>query len=271
MRTREFNQNFLKNRRTARLLVRLADGPPGSLHVDLGAGRGVITEAALGLGKRILAIEKDVRFVRELDRRFGADSGVEICRGDLLEMPLPTEPYVCVGNPPFNISTQLARRWMTSPLFISAAVIIEHEFGQRITGHYGTTKLSASLGPFLRMDVPISLHPAEFHPQPRVHVAIMTSVRLEQPLVRWRDRHAYWLFVNYLFERSKPTVGASLSTLRLRGLPTRLEQTPLRDTGIADIVWLFDHVRGDEQCWTRIESFERTLPPKRRALAPGPR
>jgi len=271
MKSRELAQNFLRNPRTARRLVELADGPDGALRIDLGAGKGAITKAALTRGDRVLAIEKDDRLVRELTQRLGSNPALEICHGDLLDVQPPPEPYVCVGNPPFNISTQLVRRWMTTEQFISGAIIVEREFGRRIIGHYGTTKLSASLGAFLSMQVVGSLRPTDFQPQPRVHVAIMTAARLERPLVPWRQQRAYWLFVNYLFERSRLTVGASLAELRVPGLARSLADQPLRDASIEDIAWLFHHVRKHNgNRWARIESFERRLPSNRRALDPGP-
>jgi 23S rRNA (adenine-N6)-dimethyltransferase len=271
MRSRELAQNFLRNPRVARRLVDLADGPHGALCVDLGAGKGAITKVALTRGDRVLAIEKDDRLVRELTERFGGDPALQICHGDLLAVQPPPEPYVCVGSPPFNISTELVRRWMTTEHFMSGAIIVEREFGRRITGHYGTTKLSASLGPFLSMQVVGSLRPADFQPQPRVHVAILTAARLTRPLVPWDQRRAYWLFVNYLFERGRLTVGASLAELRIPGLPRSLTDKPVREASIEDAIWLFDHVRNHNGTrWSRIESFERRLASNRRALDPGP-
>jgi len=273
VKTRELAQNFLKNQRTARHLVDLADGPDDALFVDLGAGKGAITEAAVALRSRVLAIEKDPRLVRNLKERFGNQPWVEIREGDLLGVSLPTEPFVLVSNPPFNLSTQLVRRWLTAEHFRPGAIIVERAFARRISGQFGTTKLSASLGAYLHIEIPVALHPAEFHPQPRVPTVIMTAARLPDPLIPWEERRAYWLFVNYLFERSHLTVGQSLSPLRIKGLPARLSTLPVRSATVEDVVSLYNCLRNsaDRRWYLEVESFDRQLPAERRVNLSGGR
>jgi 23S rRNA (adenine-N6)-dimethyltransferase len=268
MKTLELGQNFLHNPRIARRIVRLAAGSDDALCVDLGAGKGVITEAAAGLGRRVLAIEKDSRLVRHLEGRFKADLRVQVSCADLLTVGLPSEAFICVSNPPFNLSTQLVRRWMTADHFESGAVIVEREFGRRIAGQFGATKLSLSLGAFLDIDVSNLLNSAEFYPRPRVPVAIMTVCRRETSLIPWSQRHEYWLFVNYLFERSRLTVGESLAPLRLGNITLQLSATPLRSLRVTDVVSLFRTVLAPntEHRLDRIKAFDMALPAKRRAL-----
>ena len=64
MRTAELGQNFLRNQRTARKLVKMAGGTPDMPCVDLGAGKGIITTSAL---------------LRGGARLFSSD-GVDVCR-----------------------------------------------------------------------------------------------------------------------------------------------------------------------------------------------
>ncbi|HEY4028310.1 MAG TPA: rRNA adenine N-6-methyltransferase family protein [Candidatus Dormibacteraeota bacterium] len=267
-RTATLGQNFLRNRRTARRLVHLAGGADTALRIDLGAGKGAITEvAAATFSGRIVAIEKDPRLVEELVRRFSDWTNVEVRGEDLLDVPLPSEPFVCLGNPPFNLSTAIVRRWMTSGLFQSGALIVEREFGRRVAGEFGTTKLSASLDAHLELTLGAPVHAEEFHPQPRVRVAILRAASREHPLVAVGDRVAYWLFVNYLFERGRYTIGEAIGDLGLRRTPPATSATPLRSASTSALVDLFAEVRRGARQWAQVEAFERGLPVNRRALA----
>ncbi|MGH2921103.1 MAG: rRNA adenine N-6-methyltransferase family protein [Gaiellaceae bacterium] len=268
MRTRELSQNFLRNRRTARRLVQLADALADELVVDLGAGTGVVTQAAEALGRRVLAIEKDDRLVRELRRRLGSHPRVEVHHGDLLSAPHPTEAFVIAANPPFAISTQLVRRWMTSGRLRSFAIVVERAFGMRIAGRFGTTKLSASLGAFFAMDLPVELRAAEFHPQPRVRVSILTGSRRDPPLIPWTKRRRYWLLVNYVFERGRRTLRRALADLDARGIERRVLDMELRDASVEVLADLFERLDRSlrPEAWERLSAYDRALPSKRRAL-----
>ncbi len=263
MRSAELGQNFLRSQRTARRLVYLAGGAASYLCVDLGAGRGIITSAALRREGPVIAIESDPRLAARLRSTYADEPRVEVVEQDLMTAALPSEPFVIAANPPFNLSTQLVRRWLLAPHFVSGALIVERPFGQRVAGGFGTTKLSLSLAPFLAFDTPAIVRPAEFNPQPRVTAAILTAVRRPDPAIADRDRTNYWRFVNYLFERSKPTVGEALAPLRL-GLNQTVGSRSVRDLSpeLAERLFIAS-VREDRRALATISAFEAHLPARR--------
>lgn len=264
MRSVALGQNFLKNRRTARRVAHLA-GPDDLLCVDLGAGNGVITDACLLRSGPILAIEVDPRLVRQLRERFANEPRVTVQEDDLLAAELPSGPFVIAANPPFNVSTKLVHRWLLHRSFMSGALIVERPFARRVSGDYGATKLSLSIAAFLDLKVPFGVRAAEFSPHPRTDAAILTATRRSQPAVPWSQRVAYWSFVNYLFERSRLTVGEALEPLRLRGLPAAIRSRAVRDLGLPDAVELYHAcVEGPTHARVVMADFEVALPPSRR-------
>ena len=264
MRTAELGQNFLRNQRTARKLVKMAGGTPDMPCVDLGAGKGIITTSALLRGGPVIAIETDPRLARGLRTTFADEPLVEVRSEDLMESVIPTRPFVIAANPPFNLSTRLVRRWMTAPTFVSGALIVQRPFGGRISGEYGATKLSLSLAPLLDLAVPVAVRAAEFNPQPRVATAILTAVRRNDPDISASDHAGYWRFINYLFERSSLTVGQALATLRLR--LNHLKQLRVRELTPSAAVQIYTtSVRDNRAAEEKIATFERRLPEKRRS------
>jgi 16S rRNA A1518/A1519 N6-dimethyltransferase RsmA/KsgA/DIM1 with predicted DNA glycosylase/AP lyase activity len=267
MRSRQLGQNFLRNKRTARRLVHLAGGDPQLLCVDLGAGTGSLTEAALAIRTgSILAVEYDERLVAQLTARYADEPRVIVRSADLLAAPLPDEPFVIAANPPFNTSTKLVRRWMLAPTFVSGALIVEAPFAGRVTGSYGATKLSLSLAPFLHLDTGVAVKSAEFTPAPNVATVILTSSQRPKLDVARDDAPAYWAFVNFLFERGSRTVGEALRPLAKSGFSASVSGRLVRDVDVGLAIQLFTElVQANEQAARRIRTFEERLPVGRRS------
>lgn len=266
MRARSLGQNFLRDERTASRLVQLADGPPDALCVDLGAGKGIVTDAALARRGPVLAIEVDRRLADLLERRFAAEPRVTIRHADVLTVPVPLEPFVVAANPPFNTSTALIRRWLLAEMFQSGALVVEKTFARRVSGWYGTTKLSLSLAPYLELAMPVSLSAADFSPRPNVPTVVLTAIRRQEPLLARSESGQFWLFINYLFERGSRTVGESLRPLRLRGLAAALRTRQLRDLTPESAVTLYvESIRVNANAMRAIDQFNKRLPSKRRS------
>lgn len=265
MKSRALGQNFLRNQRTARRLAYMAGVDDGTTCVDIGAGSGMITEASLRRTGPVVSIEVDPRLVRGLRDRFAAEPRVTVVEGDLATAPLPQDRFVIAANPPFNQSTTLARRWLLAPNFTSGALIVESRFAGRVSGAYGATKLSLSFGPYLEFIAGPSVRANEFSPQPRVPTTILAITRKDEPPVRWGERLGYWLFVNYLFERSQRTVGDALSPLRYSQISSSLRNLEIRSLSVDATVALFLDIEARLPTAAEImRSFDRSLPHARR-------
>jgi 23S rRNA (adenine-N6)-dimethyltransferase len=100
-----------------RLLARL-DLADDVLVVEFGPGRGALTLPLARRGVRVVAVERDRRFVAGLQQqleREGLAARVRLRRGDLRAVPLPREPYRVISNPPFGLTTTLLGRLLDDP------------------------------------------------------------------------------------------------------------------------------------------------------------
>jgi 23S rRNA (adenine-N6)-dimethyltransferase len=95
--------------RAASRLVTGAQLRPGTLVLDLGAGRGAITHRLIASGARVIAVELHPTRAEELRRRF-AGSSVTVVRADVSDLRLPRRPFRVVANPPFAAVTAVLRR-----------------------------------------------------------------------------------------------------------------------------------------------------------------
>lgn len=186
-----------------------------------------------------------------------------VVEADLTAATPPSVPFVIAANPPFNLSTLLVRRWVAAEHFQSGALIVERPFAGRVSGGFGATKLSISLGAYVAMAVPFDVRPAEFNPRPRVDAAILTASRRVDAPLPWAERASYWTLVNYLFERGRHTVGEAIEQLAISGVPNAVRRLPIREITVEDAVELHRHVSAVDRCRPLLDRFESSLPVSR--------
>lgn len=111
---RELGQNFLKDKRTAREIVRAAGVTDEDLVVEFGAGAGMLTRSLSERARRVVAVEYDPLWAASLGQSFAADERVEVVAADALSVPLPEEPSglwrVCPSTSP---PPSFTGSWMT--------------------------------------------------------------------------------------------------------------------------------------------------------------
>jgi 23S rRNA (adenine-N6)-dimethyltransferase len=162
----------------ARSLVADARLPAGALVLDIGAGHGVITEALLAVGARVIAVELHPDRVRVLRDRFGR--AAVIVRADAADLRLPRRAFHVVANPPFGATTALLRRLLQpGSRLVSAHLILQEQAAVRWCGPHAPAagRWRSSFEPSLGERVPR----AAFHPRPPVPARVLRLRRIGRP------------------------------------------------------------------------------------------
>lgn len=177
-------QHFLRSPRLAAELVAAAEVRPGEVVLEPGAGFGRLTAPLLAAGARVLAVELDPRLADRLRRRFSGRE-IHVTAGDVLAFRLPAEPYRVLGNLPFSVSTALLRRLLADPAapLERIDVIVEHGLAAKRARPRPSTLLSATWGPWWRLELERVLPAAGFDPPPAVDAAVLVIHRRGQPLL----------------------------------------------------------------------------------------
>lgn len=199
----ELSQHFLRDPALVRALVRDMRLPPGAPVLDIGAGRGIITEALAAAGCHAIAIEKDPRLYRSLRARFTGRTDVECHLADALAFPLPRIPYVAVSNVPFAITAALVRRLLDAPNPpVDAWLIVQREAARKFAGSPSETMFSLLRKPRFSIDVARPMRPRDFDPPPRVETSLLHIRARDTPLIARNDTVAWRAFVRGAFHRS---------------------------------------------------------------------
>lgn len=193
------SQHFLRRPDVAGDLAMRLHAPRRSLVLEPGPGRGAITRALLERGYRVLAVEKDAALARGLPARLA--SRALLCRhGDILEWPLPREPYSVVSNVPFSITAALLRRLLDAPHPPGTALlIVQREAAERFCGVPRSTRVSLAALPWFTFAVERRYDRCDFDPPPPVECVLLRIERRPQPLLAERRRPEWRAFVETAF------------------------------------------------------------------------
>jgi 23S rRNA (adenine-N6)-dimethyltransferase len=139
--------------------------------IDFGAGPGTITAPLAATGSRVLAIERDAAFVRQLNRRFAGQPLVRVVHADLRTVPLPSKDFSVVASIPYSLSTLLLRRLLSRPRrsLAGADLVVEWGFARRVVA--AESKETALWATKYDIRVARRIAASCFRPAPRVDSA----------------------------------------------------------------------------------------------------
>jgi 23S rRNA (adenine-N6)-dimethyltransferase len=185
---------------------------PGDRVYDLGAGTGMITQALVAAGARVVAVEHDAKLAAKLRVRF-ADAPVRVVESDLCDVTF-SSPFKVVANIPFN-RTAAAMRKLFSGAGIpqTALLVLQREAAEKYAGAGRMTGVSLMLKPWFAVEIVRALDADEFMPSPQVAVAVLRVLQRATPLLPWVERDAWNGLVRYALGRSRREVRRTFRSL----------------------------------------------------------
>ena len=210
----DFSQNFLHSRQLVDRLIDASSVSPRDDVVEIGPGRGIITERLAGRCRRLVAIEKDQRLVGDLRRRLAGYPNVAIRGGDFLDFVLPRQPYKVFASIPFNITAAIVGK-LTSGLSPpdDAYLVVQREAALRFAGSPRETLASILLKPWFQPVLVHAFRRTDFDPIPAVDVVLLRLRKRGPPLVDRLQEQLFRDFVVYCFTSRQPTLAATLDRL----------------------------------------------------------
>jgi 16S rRNA (adenine1518-N6/adenine1519-N6)-dimethyltransferase len=207
------------------------------LVVEIGPGRGALTEKLLQRADRVVAIEIDSSLVEHLRRKFAGAPRLEIVHGDALAIDLSQWGDAPIaGNLPYSAATPIIGQ--TVRLRIRRAVfLIQKEVAERLIAHprtraYGYLTVATQL--FAEARLLFGVKPGAFRPPPKVDSAVVLLTPRAEPWDIGDDDAAGFLrFLGHCFQHKRKTLRNNLADIYDRETVEALPEAGLRAEQIA--------------------------------------
>ena len=179
-------QNFLRNKKIAEKIVEAAKVDKNDVVLEVGPGKGVLTEILLQKAKKVIAVEKDKDLVRYLKNRFVHYKNLSVINADILKFSIfnfqfsnkfkiQNSKFKIVANIPYYITSHFLRKFLQSDFQPSLmALMVQKEVAERIVAKNGKESLlSISVKSYGQPKIITKVSAKNFSPEPKVDSAII--------------------------------------------------------------------------------------------------
>lgn len=216
---KRLGQHFLTD---PRLLGRIADtleATAADTVIEIGPGRGALTEHLLQRAGRVVAIELDRELAPMLARRWKDEPRFRIVEGDVLEQELAAlagGPYLLAGNVPYNITTPILFHAMRRPRPLRAVYLVQKEVADRVVAAPGSDDygaLSVNVQALAEASLVFTVGAKAFTPPPKVESAVIRIVPRAVPLMAESEEEPFRQMVQAAFGLRRKQMRRVLRTL----------------------------------------------------------
>lgn len=184
-------QNFLVDQNVIEKIIQAADIRPDDAVLEIGPGRGALTEHLAAHAGRLVLIEFDHALAAYHRERHKENDRVTVIDADVLKVDLAAilsqapGKWNVVANLPYNISTEVLFRLLEVHDRLSRmTLMLQKEVGDRLASapdcsEYGVT--TVLLGLWFDIRRSFIVPPGCFHPRPKIDSAILNFSPLPEP------------------------------------------------------------------------------------------
>lgn len=202
------SQNFIRNPKLVRDLLDLSNIGPDDLVVEIGPGKGIITQSLLERARRVIAVEKDPELAAELALRF-SESNFQLVAGDFLQWQLPHEKYKVYSNIPFNYTADIVTKLTSSTNSPDDIYLIMQEAAaHRFVGmpYIKNSQTSILLAIDFTVRILRRIDRSSFIPIPNVNIVFSHFSKRIELVVPLTERQSLRDFIVYGYNRWAPTL-----------------------------------------------------------------
>ncbi|HEX8849662.1 MAG TPA: 16S rRNA (adenine(1518)-N(6)/adenine(1519)-N(6))-dimethyltransferase RsmA [Gemmatimonadaceae bacterium] len=202
---KRLGQHFLTD---PRILARIADAlelTGSETVVEIGPGRGALTEHLLERARRVIAVELDRDLVPYLREKF-AGRPLEVIEGDVLAQPLASlaggEEFVLAGNVPYYITTPILFHALVPPRARRAVYLVQREVAERVVAAAGSDEygaLSVNVQALASPRIMFRVPAGAFSPPPKVESAVLRVDPRAEPAIGVEEEREFRELVQAAF------------------------------------------------------------------------
>lgn len=218
---KSLSQNFLVNLHAAERIVDGLNLSPEDAVLEIGAGKGVLTQFLIEKAQKVYAVELDKNLCEFLKQKFPNQKNLELINHDILKVDLRKlvslpEKIKIIGNLPYQITSPILDWLIEYKELISQAVLmVQKEVAIRMSASPGSkdfSPLSIFVQVYTNPKILFTLKPGSFNPQPKVESTVIAFDFLSQSKVKPEDEKLFFHIVKASFSTRRKTILNCLSS-----------------------------------------------------------
>jgi len=213
----KLGQHFLASAGTLEKIAVAACGEGVGLAVEIGPGKGALTERLLAHAQRVVAFELDRELAACLKERWEGEPRLSVRQADALQTDFTAWPgetdAVLAGNLPYYAATAIISRFLRAPGDLRRGTfLIQKEVADRIVARPGTRDygyLSVECQYLAAVEYLFTVPPGAFRPPPKVNSAVVRLTPL--PMRATSAPDAFLHFASACFRQKRKTLRNNLA------------------------------------------------------------
>lgn len=214
----KLGQHLLTSSAIAHSMVEAGEVTKGDRVLEIGPGKGMLTEALLASGAHVFAVEKDSAMIEVLNNRFVEDikkKKLTLIEGDAREYTpdkiFPRGAYKIIANIPYYITGELIRSGLTAKNKPNAiALLVQKEVAERIARSKKESILSLSVKVFGTPRYIKTVKRGSFNPPPSVDSAILAIKEISSNNLKNISEELFFEVVKCAFAQKRKTISSNL-------------------------------------------------------------
>lgn len=264
---KSLGQNFLKSSIALRKIIEAGEISEDDIVLEIGPGKGILTEKLLEKAGAVIAIEKDKILFELLQEKFErevASGSLVLVHEDILEFNpmkefpkffsgypashrhhsknLESLPYKVIANIPYNITGAILKKFLSGTYQPERMVLmLQNEVAKRIIANDKKESiLSISVKAYGEVRMIMKVPARYFSPAPKVDSVIITIKNISRKLFEENgvDEDNFWQIVKTGFAHKRKKLGGNLKNLLQKDSLTLLRDKRAENLTLLDWISL---------------------------------
>src|ERR1035437_4238489 len=225
---KSLGQNFLKSKSALTAMVKAGEISSADIVLEIGPGKGALTEKILETGAKVIAVEKDDRLIEVLEEKFAQEikSGQfrlihdDILEIDITKLGLKQNTYKLIANIPYYITGLIFRKFLEGNVQPEKLVMmVQKEIADRIIARDGKESLlSLSVKAYGMPKKILKVEKENFSPQPKVDSAILLVDKISKDFFAEISEKQFFEVIRAGFAHKRKVLIATLKEIAEKDL-----------------------------------------------------
>lgn len=248
------SQNFLHNRILIEKLLDTSNLTKDDIVIEIGPGKGIITEALDKRCKQVTAVEYDEELYRNLLTREW--NNTSIIHADFLCYEFPNDTKVKIfSNIPFNMTTDIFMKILDNFQVIEDFyIIMQREAAERFIGApYKPESLKSLLfKPIFTSSIIHIFNNTDFYPVPNIDIVMVHFHKKEFCDIKKAPIIMYWDMLTYLYNMNGSTFKEKTREIFSYEQQKRVKNSVKFDMDTPISLWTFEQWLGIFNCYKQF-------------------